>query len=453
MAGLICSLASQSAPGSPEEYRAWLAQAYPAQGPGAAVIVVREGEVLYRDAIGLADLELGVPLEADHVFRIGSLTKQFTAAAILLLEEAGKLSVADDINDYLPDYPTHGHTITIEHLLTHTAGIYNYTDIPGYLESPEIRVDVTTGELLELFANRPMDFAPGVAHKYSNSGYAILGAIIEQVSGQPYAELVQDAIFDKVGMKDSYYGGPRIIPNRIDGYRSVEGEYLHAGYLSMTHPHGAGALLSTVDDLARWNDALFSGELLSKSSLAKMTRDFRLKSGDYAGYGYGFALGERFGQRMIYHTGGIHGFSTSGIYLPQAKVYVVVLSNDENSHMTRFLSHRIAFDAAGAEMPRLEPIDIDAARLRDYIGVYEIDEGDTRSVVVDAGRLYTQRTGGNRSEIVAYDVDAFFYPGSFTHLRFVRDRRGGVVAMEMYHDGASEAERSERISAVVETEH
>lgn len=446
---MFISLVFTSLVSASPEYQQWLEETYPADGPGAAVIVVRDNKVLFRSASGMADMELGVPLSPDNVFRLGSITKQFTAAGILLLEEQGKLSVSDNINKYLPDYPTQGHTIKIDNLLSHTSGIFNYTDIPGYFDGVAIRKDVTTEELIEVFANLPMDFAPGEKFNYSNSGYVLLGAIIEKVSGQTYADFMQTAIFDKLGLKHSYYGGPQIILNRAHGYQGEAGNYSNAGYLSMTQPHGAGALLSTVDDLAKWSNALFGGELLSKASLKKMTTDFELNNGEHTGYAFGLAVGERFGEPEITHNGGIHGFSTNGIWLPKQKIYVAVLSNNADSGAAGgFLAARMAFDAAGADYPRLVAIDIDAETLPQYLGVYQINQNESRSVMIEDGRLYTQRTGSGRLEIVPYAEDAFFYPGGFTHLKFDRDRGGNIIAMDMYQNGADKAERAERTSAL-----
>ena len=441
---MIISMVFTSFVSASPEYQQWLEEAYPADGPGAAVIVIKSNEVMFRSASGMADMELDVALTPENVFRLGSITKQFTAAGILLLEEQGKLSVGDNISKYLPDYPTQGHTIKIENLLSHTSGIFSYTSIPGYFNGVAIRKDVTTEELVEVFENLPMDFAPGEQYRYSNSGYVLLGAIIEKVSGQSYAEFIQTAIFDKLGMKHSFYGGPQIILNRVNGYHGEAGNYSNAGYLSMTQPHAAGSLLSTVDDLAVWSKALFGGQLLSKESLKKMTTDFELNNGDHAGYGFGLTISERFGEREIAHGGGIHGFSTSGIWLPKQKIYAAVLSNNPDSGSPDFLAARMAFDTASADYPKQVAIDIDTAKLAEYMGVYRINEGETRNVMMEEDRLYTQRTGGGRSEIVAHGEDAFFYPGGFTHLLFKRDRDGNVVAMDMHHGGADKAERAER---------
>ena len=423
------------------EYQKWLEEAYPPNEPGATIIVIKDNKVLFRGASGMADMELGVSLTPENVFRLGSIGKQFTAAGILLLEEQGKLSVGDNINKYLPDYPTQGHIIKIENLLTHTSGIADYNNIPGY----DAHKDVTTQELIKIFENRPMNFAPGEQYRYSNPGYILLGAIIEKVTGQSYAEFIQTAIFDKLGMTNSFYGGPQIILNRANGYQGEKGNYSNARYISMTHAHAAGALLSSVDDMATWSKSLFGGELLSKSSLKKMTTDFVLNNGEYAGYGFGLAINKRYGERQIVHGGNINGFRTNAIWLPKQRVYAVILSNNRDK-LPDVISTHIAFDAAGLDYPKSEVIDMDVEDLIEYQGVYRVNERVTRSVILNEGNLYTQITGGRRWKIVPHDEDIFFYPGEFTHLIFKRDRSGNIFAMDRYTylNGTESVKRAER---------
>lgn len=329
------------------DYAAWLDEAVPADEPGITALVMREGEVVFRGAAGLANIELGVPMQPDHVLRIGSITKQFTAAAILLLQERGELNVADDITQYLPDFLTRGERITIEHLLTHTSGLFNYTDLSDYWRGDLIRTDVSVEELIDLFANRPPRFSPGEEFSYSNSGYVLLGAIIERVSGKAYADFMRDEIFTPLGLDDTQYGGPHIVPRRASGYARGRGdEYLNALPISMTHPYATGALVSTVDDLGRWNEALFGGELLSDASVRAMTTVAELDDGSGTEYGYGLYVRMRDGLRVISHSGGIHGFSTSAVWLPDQRVYAVVLSNLENSSTANELVWRLARHAA-----------------------------------------------------------------------------------------------------------
>ena len=213
---LIALLLPISALASVDDAKSFLEDTYATDRPGASVIIMKDGEILHQAGYGLANVEWGIPITPDTVFRVGSVTKQFTGAAIMLLEQRGLLSVDDPIEKYLPDYPTHGHVITIEMLLNHTSGIKSYTGIDGYMDQA-IRTDLTTDELIDVFRNQPMDFAPGDDWRYNNSGYVLLGAIIEEVSGQSYEAFIADNIAVPLDLNDTYYGGPKLIPNRASG--------------------------------------------------------------------------------------------------------------------------------------------------------------------------------------------------------------------------------------------
>lgn len=421
----------------------FLAGVYSDEEPGAAIIVTREGEVAYRGAFGMANIELGVPLEPEMVFRLGSITKQFTAAAILLLEEAGKLAVSDSITDYLPAYPTNGHTITIEHLLTHTSGIYSYTNIPGYMETT-VRQDMTVEEIIDEFKDQPMQFSPGERWAYSNSGYILLGAIIEKASGTSYVEFLQERIFEPLGLERTSYGGPQIVPNRVAGYDSDGKGLRNAFPLSMTQPYAAGSLLSTVDDLARWDAALFGGLLLNPTSLGKMTTAATLNDGSSANYGYGLATTDLRGLPALTHGGGIFGFRTLGIHIPGREVYVAVLSNSTaHEPDTGYVGLRIAAMALGDPFEDLKAIKVDPSDLARLAGIYQIDEDNVRTVTVDDGRLFTQRTGGDRLEATAHSKTGFFYKNSLTHIEFVLNEQGQPTKMLMYHDGSDKPETAD----------
>ncbi|MEM1180621.1 MAG: serine hydrolase [Acidobacteriota bacterium] len=426
-------------------YAALLDQAYAADGPGATALVVKEGEVLYRGARGMADLEMGVELDPGHVFRLGSITKQFTGAAIMILAEDGELSVDDPITKFLPDYPTHGHTITVEHLLVHTSGVASYTGIPGYMASGKIRRDLSTEELVDVFDDIEMDFAPGDAWNYSNSGYVLLGAIVEAVSGESYADFVQKRIFEPLGMKDSHYGGHQLIPRRVEGYDGGPGDYRNAPYLSMTQPHAAGSLLSTVDDLARWQQAFWGGEVMSMESVARMTKRYALNDGEEFDYGYGYQVGDLRGERMVHHGGGIFGFSTHALWLPEREIFVAVLSNSPgNPTGPGDVSRRLAALAMEKPFPGQSKIEVDAETLRDYVGVYVISDDQVRAVSVEGGRIFTQRNGGERFEVFPFAKDRFFYANSLSYLEFERDAGGAVTTMLMYPNGQSEAQTCPR---------
>ena len=426
-------------------YEDILHSAYPADQPGAAALVARE-QIEYLDAAGMANLELGVPLAPDMIFEIGSITKQFTAAAIMMLAEEGKLSVDDPITRYLPDYPDYGHGITIENLLTHTSGIFSYTNIDGYMAAG-IRMDVSVADLIDLFKDLPVEFAPGERWKYSNSGYILLGAIIESVSGLSYQEFIKTRIFEPLGLEHTSYGSHiRIIPNRAAGYGFLDGEWINAPFLSMTQPYSAGGLMSTVEDLYRWQRALFGGRVVSAEAVKRMTTPYVLNDGDTTTYGYGLSLRQVRGRRAIGHGGGIFGYLTDELYVPEADLFVAVFSNSAGSDVSpTFVATKLAAAALGDPYPEWKEIAVGKDVLARYVGVYEVEPGAQRVVTLEDGVLYTQRTGGRRVRAYPSSDTHFFYRGSLSHFEFVLED-GVVTAMLMYPDGGGTPERAVKVS-------
>ncbi len=304
---------------------------YPANEPGAAIIITKEGEELYKKGFGLASIEFNVPMKPEMIFRLGSMTKQFTAVSILLLEEQGKLSVNDDIRTHLPDYPTHGAIITIENLLTNTSGIPCFRRFENRDEIE--RKYLTTDDILALFKDKPLEFNPGDRFSYSNSGYNLLGAIIESVSGMSYEDFVGKNIFQKLGMSNSFYDRPEeVIQNKISGYDKDSLGYKLADYMTMCAPFSAGGLRSNVIDLALWNKAIHEGELLPLERLEKAFIPFKLNSGELYPYGYGWFTHSSFGHKMYSHGGSINGFRASGIYYPEDDIFIAILSNNTSSN-------------------------------------------------------------------------------------------------------------------------
>ena len=408
-----------------------LSKAYPAGEPGAAAIVVKDGKTILRKGYGMADMELGVRVEPDMVFRLGSITKQFTAASILLLAEQGKLSLSDDLTKFFPDYPTKGRAITVEHLLTHTSGIRSYTSIPAWRTM--WRKDMKVAELVELFKNEPMDFAPGEQWAYNNSGYILLGAIIEKLSGQTYEQFVEKNIFEPLGMKNSFYGSAtRLIPRRVPGYtKTREGAIANAEYLSMTQPYAAGSLLSTVDDLARWDAALYTERVMKQASLQKAFTPYLLKGGVPTGYGYGWMRMQYEGRSVIEHGGGIHGFSTSAIRVPEDRVFVAILTNRDYQTPDE-LALRVAALAIGRPIRPAVAVTLQPELLDQLVGVYQINERETYAVRRDGGRLFIQRNAGRLAEVFPLSATEFFYDKeSPDRLTFAKDAAGKVTGLKV----------------------
>jgi len=289
-----------------------------------SVLVARDAKVILNKGYGSANLEWNIPNTPSTKFRLGSVTKQFTAASILLLEERGKLKLEDPIKMYVPDAPSAWDRITIFNLLTHTSGIPNFTSLAEY-KTLQLS-DTTPAKTIATVRDRPLDFFPGEKMSYSNSGYILLGYVIEKITGASYERFVRDNIFTPLGMKDSGYdSNSAIIERRAAGYTpSPDGPInapINAGYIHMSVPHAAGALYSTTEDLLRWEQGLFGGKVVSAASLKKMTTPFKNN------YALGVVVQTVGGRTVINHGGGIDGFNTFLAYYPDDKLTVVVLSN------------------------------------------------------------------------------------------------------------------------------
>ena len=409
-----------------------ISEVYKPDQPGAAIIVQKDGKTVFRSGYGMADLELGVPIAPDMVFRLGSITKQFTAVSILMLAQEGKLGLQDEITKFLPDYPTQGRKITVEHLLTHTSGIQSYTDMPEWL--PLWRKDFSVKELIDLFKDKPMQFEPGERWAYNNSGYILLGAIIEKVSGESYEQFVDGHIFKPLGMKDSYYGNTeRIIPRRIPGYQSGKSGFVNAPYLSMTQPYAAGSLISTVDDLAIWSEAVFSGELVKKEWLDRAFTAYKLKNGESSGYGFGWFISDYQGHRTIEHGGGINGFSAYEMALPDDGIFLAILTNSTiAARNPEPRAVTVAGLILGIPEPEGKPVSLAAKDIDPLAGVYVDDRKEERYITREGGTLYSQRRGQGRYELVAESPTEFFFKDNLSRVRFIKDAAGAVTGLRVW---------------------
>lgn len=435
LAFTLAALPSSAARPSDAELAAYadkiLTANYPAGEPGASALVVRDGKVVLRKGYGLANLELGVPVAPEMVFELGSVTKQFTAAAILMLAERGKLSLDDEITRFLADFPTQGKKITIEHLLTHVSGIPSYTGMAEWLS--RLREDLTLEQLIGLFRGKPLEFSPGERMAYSNSGYILLGAIIEKASGKSYEDFIEQEIFAPLGMKSSHYAHQdEAVPGRVEGYEKNEQGYARARYLSMTHPYAAGALQSTVDDLWRWEQGLAAGKVVSAPSLAKMFTPAKLSSGVSTHYGYGWNTFDYQGRKVIEHGGGIFGFVTHVARVPEEKLYLAILSNNTGTEKgPEDLGLAIAAEAIGAAFEDRPAVALSERELDEYVGVYRFDAETTRTITREGAKLFSQRSGGRKSEIRPAAKDDFYFADGAARLLFRRDAAGKVTAAEL----------------------
>lgn len=390
-------------------------QAYPVNSPGAVVLIAKDDKIIYRKAFGMADLELKVPMNPANVLQLASITKQFTSVAILILMEQGKLSLQDPLSKYISDYPR-GNEIMLHHLLNHSSGIKSYTNLPEF--RTKTKLDLTPEEIISSFKNLPLEFNPNEKHEYSNSGYILLGYIIEKASGMTYEEFIQKNIFDKLGMKNSYYGNHyKVIPNRAKGYQLYEGSFENAEYMSPTIPYAAGALMSTVDDLFLWYRAIHQNTLISEKSKQMAFTNHRLANGKHSYYGYGWYINELAGMTTLEHTGGINGFTGSGIYAPDSNTYAIVLSNLDDGKGAEINNLKALSIALGKPIMDKATVKLSEKQLKKWVGAYQFEE-TIRHITYENGILYSMREGGRPIELTPLSENEFRFENLSTTYHF-----------------------------------
>jgi CubicO group peptidase (beta-lactamase class C family) len=386
--------------------RAFLADS---QAPGVSIEVVRDGDTIVSTGWGFANLEERVPATAATLYRIGSITKQFTSAAVMRLVQAGKVSLDDSIAAYLPDLPAAWRGVTVRELLNHTSGIPSYTDI-GERWQRRWREDMPTDSLVAMTASDSMWFAPGAQWRYDNTGYVVLGMLLDHVTGTPYPQYIERDLVHPLGLTHTYYcDTDRILPGRAPGYRREKDHWAHAAFLSMTQPYSAGALCSTVGDLARWNLLLAGGQVVDSASYHAMTTPTGAARANH--YGFGLGADTLDGHAIIKHGGGIPGFITSNSYLPDDRLSVTVLTNAGTSAPGP-LADQVARAALG--IPLLQPpkrVALTEAQRKPYVGDYEmtLPNGTTLpfSVTDDGHALQAQARGQDAFEMIPFGHDVF----------------------------------------------
>lgn len=385
-----------------------------------AMLVMQKGKVMYKKAFGLADREWNIANTVETKFRIGSVTKQFTAACILQLAEQGKLSLDDKLTKYVPDYPK-GDSITIHMLLNHTSGITNYTNLAEFW--PKAVLPLSTDSMIALFKNRPLDFLPGTKWNYSNSGFFLLGVIVEKASGKTFSAYLNENIIAKIGLTNTSMDRlDSVLAFRAKGYdKNQQGVWSHAMYISMEGPYSAGAIVSTVDDLYRWTKALHNNKILSAASTQKMMTPYLNK------YGYGIGIDSLKTHKRVSHNGGIPGFVTNLSYYPADDVCVVVVSNNgSNSDGVSSALASILFDLPVQKPYMPKEIKIDSSQLDKYIGKY-IAESPVE-LIKKNGKLYRRREGANDIELKPESAIRFFYADdSDRFIEFDVDKTGKMI--------------------------
>lgn len=312
--------------------------------PGVALVVVQDGKPVKTAAYGLCNLELNVPVKPETVFEIGSITKQFTAAGIMMLAEEGKLSVDDKIAMHLSSIPSTWTNVTIRHLMTHTSGIKSYTGLDGY----QLTRHLTQAQFIKAIGQEPLEFAPGQSWKYCNTGFSLLGYIIENVSGRNYWDFMSQRIFQPLGMNTTTNRLPGlIIPNRAAGYEQTNHVHINRDY-DLTEVFSAGAIASTVGDLAKWSAALDGTTLLKAASKEQMWTPTNLPDAKSTKYGFGWYVETLEGHKNIGHGGSTSGFSATIQRFPDDKLAIIILTNTDEAVATPMAKKLATFFFGGA---------------------------------------------------------------------------------------------------------
>jgi CubicO group peptidase (beta-lactamase class C family) len=439
--GCLCILHSASAQNTRSdqkiaaEIEEYMKSAVEVERFTGAILVARDGKPIVSKGYGLANVELDVPNTPKTVFRLASLTKQFTAASIMMLQERGKLNVNDPFCKYLSDCPPAWQPITIRQLLTMTSGI------PGAsaLELGPLRgLPVPWDQWLEATKKKPLEFTPGENFKYANTGYTLLGFILERVSGKSYGEFLQENIFGPLKMERSGYEDPRrIIKNRATGYRQLPGDPItNVPYAEMVGLYAAGGIYSTTEDLLLWDQALYGDKLLSRKSIDEMYTPVKeMLPGK--GYGYGLWTTRKHGHQEIAHGGNLAGFITYISRFPAERVTVIVLSNNgrgSSGKISTVLS-AIVFGAP-YEIPReRKEIAVASSVLDKYVGEYKVQQPPTTFVITNEnGKLMAKRDAEAKVEMFPESESKFFLKTEDIQFTFVRDASGAVTGL-IVHQG------------------
>ena len=417
---------------------------FTAIAPGCVVLVAKDNEILYKKSFGLADVEKKVPMQADMFFRTGSMGKQYTAIAVLQLVEEGKIGLQDSIQKYIPEFPSKGYTITIEDLLAHVSGIKDYlSEISNPSKEKE---HYTPQDGVDYIKDDSLNFIPGSNYRYSNSNFYLLGYIIEKVSGKPFEAYLQENVLDKAGLHNTFYIHPEIdIPNMPQGYFRFDGKMEKATLQSVDIMYAAGALISNVDDIYKWHQALYNQELVKKETLEKATTPFKFPDGTFSQYGYGWFIKDIDGSKTIEHGGSTDGFQSDAIYLPNEHVFVVALFNCYEADMDwQVLTNDIARVAIGK--PLNNEVKVNEEVLRSYAGTYEFTYKNVVHqliVTFEDGRLFIKASRPEdklpKVKLYATTEHAFYMNEAALRFEFIKDKNNDIKIVT-YNNRGKDAE-------------
>lgn len=420
---------------------------YPADGPGAAVVVIRRGQVMHSAGRGLADIQNRRAITPDTVFRLGSITKQFTAAVVLQLVAEKKISLDDPISRFFPDWPKPSAGATVRQLLNHSSGIQDFSKIPGWIVKNRTRA-WTTAQLLAEFRDLPPRAKPGVAWEYNNGGYVMLGAIVEKVTGKAWHQAVAERITRPLGLRTIAYAVPsQGAPAAALGYTNEAGKAQLVELAHMSVAHAAGGLQGSVRDMAKWAQALHHGRVVSPALYQEMTQPARLADGSTRPYGFGLRLGQLRGRRALVHGGAGAGLDTDSAYIPSEDLFVAVFANsDDPATDPSTLTRRFAALALGEPFPNFSRASVDMAAIEPLFGVYSDKEGAPLRFFARDGKVFMGQGDAQLEALPAGEDRFFFGPENLMWVKFLRQVDGAHV-IEVHRPDNAQSQRAVRTGA------
>jgi CubicO group peptidase (beta-lactamase class C family) len=401
------------------------------KGFNGAVLVAQKSNILMEKGYGYKNVAQKTKLDANSLFQYGSITKQFTSALVMYLHEKGKLNINDKLSKYFPELPF-ADSVTIYNLLTHTSGIFNYTNNGDFMKTEAVKT-ASREKIFALFNNKPLGFAPGSKFSYSNSGYSLLGYIIEKASGVPYEKLMRQVILEPLGLKTAGFDYTHnTSPDRTIGYNFIkEDKFEVAGVVDSTVAYSAGSLYGSVKDLYAWHQALQKHALLSAASWQKVYTPFQSK------YALGWSMDSAYGRLVAQHGGGIFGYTSMIRRFPDDDVVVIVLSNNGSQYTGEIANNlsAIVFNQPVAWPKDHKIVQVPAEQLKAYEGEYEIGPGFILKVHLENGILQAEPTGQPKTELQPESEDTFYIAVVDAQLVFEKDASGKVTGGKLIQGG------------------
>ena len=391
-------------------------------------LVAQKGKILLEQGYGYKNATTKSLNDSNTVFQIGSITKQFTSAIILQLQEQHKLSVQDKLSKYIPDYPN-SDSITIENLLTHTSGIYNYTNDDAYMQNTSA-TPIKLETLISLFKNKPLDFSPGTKYNYSNSGYVLLGYIIERITGKSYFTVVKENIFKQLGMTRTGFDFKNLKnQNKAIGYLKLTAKnILSAPIVDSSVSYAAGSIYTTVGDLYKWDRALYTNKIIHDSSLQKAFTPYKNN------YGYGWVIDSSYGKKVVMHEGGIFGFVSFIARIPSDETCIILFENEHSSGLPKIAENiNSILNQQSYDFPRTRnEIEVDTSVLKEYAGQYQLAPNFILTVTLEDGQLTAQANGQNKNQLFAEKENLFFLKFEDVQIEFIKAPDGKIDRLILY---------------------